>query len=64
MLVRLGDLVCLKKQIGRSSPQEIWLVIGWNGFNDYIRVQSVNTGEVCQYNLALLEHLKREKICK
>ena len=64
MLVKLGDLVQLKKQIGRSSPQEIWLVIGWNNFNDYIRVQSVNTGETCQYNLALLKHFKSEEICK
>ena len=64
MLVKLGDLVQLKKRIGRSSPQEIWLVIGWNNFNDYITVQNVATGERCQYNMALLEHLKREKICK
>ena len=64
MLVKLGDLVNLKKRIGRSSPQDIWLVIGWNNFNDYITVQNVATGERCQYNLALLEHLKREKICK
>ena len=61
MLVKLGDLVQLKKQIGFNTPQEIWLVIGWNGFNDYIRVKSVNTGEVCQYNLALLKHFKTDK---
>ena len=64
MIVKLGDLVCLKKQIGRNTSQEIWLVIGWNSFGNYIRVQSVNTGEVCQYNLVLLKHFKSEEVCK
>ena len=64
MLVKLGDLVQIKIPTERSDPQDIWLVIGWNGFNDYIRVQNVHTGYVCQYNLALLKHYKSEGICK
>ena len=61
MQVKLGDLVRITIPTERSNPQDIWVVIGWNGFNDYIRVQSVNTGEVCQYNLALLKHFKSDK---
>ena len=64
MIVKLGDLVQLKchtKTVPSHSPQEIWLVIGWNGFNDYIRVQNVRTGYVCQYNMALLKHFKSDK---
>ena len=64
MLVKLGDLVNLKRRIGRSSPQDIWLVIGWNNWNDYITVQNVATGEKCQYNLRLLKHFKSEEVCK
>ena len=61
MIVKLGDLLCLKKRIGRSNPQDIWLVVGWNNFNDYITVQNVHTGEKCQYNMALLQHFKSDK---
>ena len=61
MIVKLGDLLCLKKRIGRSSPQDIWLVIGWSGFSDYITVQNVSTGERCQYNMTILKHLKTDK---
>ena len=61
MIVKLGDLVRIKVPTERSDPNDIWLVIGWNGFNDYIRVQNVRTGHVCQYNLVLVKHLKSDK---
>ena len=64
MLVKLGDLVQIKVPTERSNPQDIWLVIGWNNFNDYIRVQNIHNGHICQYNLALLKHFKSEKVCK
>ena len=61
MIVKLGDLVQIKIPTERSDPQDIWLVIGWNGFNDYIRVQNVHNGYVCQYNIAFLKHFKTDK---
>ena len=61
MLVKLGDLVQIKVPTERSDPQDIWLVIGWNGFNDYINVQNVRTGERCQYNMTYLKHFKSDK---
>ena len=61
MIVKLGDLVQIKIPTERSDPNDIWLVIGWNGFNDYITVQNVATGERCQYNMALLKHFKTDK---
>ena len=66
MLVKLGDLVQIKThtQSKMTINKDIWLVIGWNGFNDYIRVQNVHNGYVCQYNLALLKHFKSEEVCK
>ena len=57
MLVKLGDLVPTE----RSDPNDIWLVIGWNNFNDYISVQNVRTGYTCQYNMAFLKHFKSDK---
>ena len=66
MLVKLGDLVQIKThtQSKTTINKDIWLVIGWNNFNDYIRVQNIHTGETCQYNLALLKHFKSEEVCK
>ena len=60
MIVKLGDLVQIKG-VRVNGQQEIWLVIGWNNFNDYIRIQNVHTGYTCQYNMALLEHFKSDK---
>ena len=65
-MFKVGDLVRLKRRIGRNKPQEIWLVLGkgasrTGSFCDYIRVQSVHTGEKCQYNIILLQHLKSDK---
>ena len=63
MLVKLGDLVQIKThtQSKMTINKDIWLVIGWNGFNDYIRLQNVHTGERCQYNLSVLKHFKSDK---
>ena len=66
-MFKVGDLVHLKRRVGRSKPHEIWLVLGEGVdkvgyFKDYVRVQSVNTGETCQYNSALLQHFKTDKI--
>jgi len=63
MLVKLGDLVQIKThtQSKMTINKDIWLVIGWNGFNDYIRLQNVHTGEKCQYNLSVLKHFKSDK---
>jgi len=65
-MFKVGDLVRLKRRIGRNKSQEIWLVLGKGthrsgSFSDYIRVQSVHTGEKCQYNIILLEVLKSDK---
>ena len=65
-MFKVGDLVHLKRRIGRNKPQEIWLVLGKGtgragSFCDYIRVQSVHTGEKCQYNITLLEVFKSDK---
>ena len=61
MQVKLGDLVRITIPTERSTPNDIWVVIGWNGFNDYIRVQNIRTGNICQYNMVLLKHLKSDK---
>ena len=64
MIVKLGDLVQIKLHSQTSkirNKNEIWLVIGWNGFNDYISVQNVSTGERCQINLSVLKHFKSDK---
>jgi hypothetical protein len=68
-MFKVGDLVRLKRRIGRNKPQEIWLVLSQRSnrtgsFSEYIRVQSVHTGEICQYNIILLQHLKSEEVCK
>ena len=62
-MFKVGDLVQIKThtQSKMTINKDIWLVIGWNGFNDYISVQNVHTGERCQYNIALLQHLKTDK---
>ena len=64
MIVKLGDLVQLEWIEDNNRIQDIWLVIGWNGWNDYIKVQNVATGHICQYNLRLLKHFKSEEVCK
>lgn len=61
MLVKLGDLVQIKVPTERSDPNDIWVVIGWNNFNDYISVKNIRNGYTCQYNLAYLKHL--EEVC-
>ena len=64
MIVKLGDLVQLEWIEDNNRIQDIWLVIGWNNWNDYIRVQNIHNGYVCQYNLRLLKHFKSEEVCK
>ena len=60
MIVKLGDLVQLKG-IRVNGQQEIWLVVGLNGFNDYITIKNIHTGYTCQHNVALLKHFKTDK---
>jgi hypothetical protein len=61
MLVKLGDLVQIKIPTERSDQNDIWVVIGWNNFNDYIRVKNIRNGYTCQYNMAYLKHFKSDK---
>ena len=62
MQVKIGDLVQVKTHTkSKTINKDLWLVIGWNCFNDYISVQNVHTGERCQYNLAMLKHFKMDK---
>ena len=64
MQIKLGDLVQikLKYQYDNSyEKDEIWLVIGFSNWSDYIRVQNVRNGHKCQYNISLLEHFKSDK---
>ena len=61
MLVKLGDLVQIKIPTERSDQNDIWVVIGWNNFNDYISVRNIRNGYACQYNMAYLKHIKSDK---
>jgi len=64
MIVKLGDLVQVKLNEQDDEPCEkdqIWLVIGFSNWSNYIRVQNVRNGYKCQYNIALLQHFKSDK---
>ena len=61
MLVKLGDLVQMKIPHTGTNPEDIWLVIGFSNWSDYIRVQNVRNGYKCQYNISLLQHFKTDK---
>lgn len=60
MQVKLGDLVQIKTHTKSKMTinKDLWLVIGWNNFNDYITVENIRTGKRCQHKLALLRHFK------
>ena len=64
MQVKIGDLVQVKLKYQYDEPSkkdEIWLVIGFSNWSDYIRVQNVRNGHKCQYNIGLLQHFKTDK---
>jgi hypothetical protein len=56
MRLKVGDLVQ-----DPQEPSNIWLVIGYKGFDGFVRVQNISTGYTCQYNSALLQHFKSDK---
>ena len=62
MQVKIGDLVQIKDRVKsmRHNTIDLWLVIGWNTFNDYISIQNVHTGETCQYDMTMLKHFKSD----
>jgi len=61
MQIRIGDLVQIKIPTDRSDPQDIWLVIGFSNWSDFIRVQNVRNGYKSQYNISFLKHYKTDK---
>ena len=63
MQIKIGDLVQIKDRVKsmRHNTIDLWLVIGWNNFNDYISIQNVHTGERCQYDMNMLKHFKSDK---
>ena len=65
-MFKVGDLVQIKIPTERSSPQDIWIVLGegvskTGSFTGFTRVQNIHNGYICQYNAAFLKHFKSDK---